>query len=159
MVCSLKDRLWWYQQFSNIYTKSISKPVKLNPMQSSICFGQGWKLTSQTTQGGVRCASRGAGQPDSHCRCMRFPMGHGKSLAWTSLTSKASVTFLSEIISGSFLSCCKTSWGSLSDRLIDLFANKGYFRQWLAIQQPRICRLPLQPRCQTYYIITTLSPE
>ena len=58
-----------------------------------------------------------------------------------------------------FMFSCKTSWGSLKDRLIDLFSNEGYFRQWLAFQQPRICRLSLQPWCQTYNIITTLSPE
>ena len=52
-----------------------------------------------------RCASRGAGQPESHCSLMRFQMGHGKSWAWISSTSKASVTFLSVIISQSSLSC------------------------------------------------------
>ena len=81
---------------------SASKTI-LN--QGGICFGRGSKLTSKTTQGGVRCASRGAGQPESCCSLMRFQMGHGKSWAWISLTSKASVTFLSVIISQSSLSC------------------------------------------------------
>ena len=53
----------------------------------------------------VRCASRGAGQPESRCSLMRFQTGHGKSWAWISSTSKASVTFSSVIISRSFLSC------------------------------------------------------
>ena len=97
-------------------------------MQGSICFGQGSKLTSKTTQGCVRCASRGAGQPESHLSLMRFEMGHGKSWAWISSISKASVTFLSVIISRSSLSCfsCKTSWGSLKDHLIVLFSNEGF---------------------------------
>ena len=59
---------------------------------------------------------------------MRFQTGHGKSWAWISLTSKASVTFLSVIISRSSLSClvAKPSWGSLKDCLIDLFSNEGF---------------------------------
>ena len=39
------------------------------------------------------------------CSLMRFQTGHGKSWAWISSTSKASVTFLSAIISRSSLSC------------------------------------------------------
>ena len=31
------------------YMKATSQPVKFYPMQGSICFGQGWKLTSKTT--------------------------------------------------------------------------------------------------------------
>ena len=92
-------------------------------MQGSICFGRGSKLTSKTTRGGVRCASRGAGQPESRCSLMRFQMGHGKSWAWISSTSKASVTFFSKF---PFMFSCKTSWGSLKDRLIDLFSNEGF---------------------------------
>ena len=101
--------------------KAISQPVKFYPMQGSICFDQGWKLTSKITRGGVRCASRAAGQPESHCSLMRSQTGHGKSWAWISSTSKASVTFLSVIMFS-----CKTSWGSLKDCLIDLFSNEGF---------------------------------
>ena len=75
------------------------------PMQGSICFGRGSKLTSKTTREGVRHASRGADQPESRCSLMRFQTDHGKSWAWISSTSKASATFLPVIISRSFLSC------------------------------------------------------
>ena len=93
-------------------------------MQSSICFGQGWKLTSQTMREGVRCASRGAGQPESHCSLMRFPTGHGKSLAWISSTFKASLKFSFVIISQSSLTCVTAvswwagnTWLTLSGRV------------------------------------------
>ena len=81
---------------------SASKTI-LNARQHM--FWPGSKLTSRTTQGGVRRASRGAGQPESRCSLMRSQTGHGKSWAWISSTSKASVTFLSVIISRSSLSC------------------------------------------------------
>ena len=62
------------------------------------------------------------------CSLMRFQTGHGRSWAWISSTSKASVTFLSVIISRSFLSClvAKPVGRSLKDRLIDLFSNEGF---------------------------------
>ena len=63
-----------------------------------------------------------------------------------------------------FMFSCKTSWGSLKDRLIDLFSNEGFPKEIISdngspIQQPGVRRLSLQPRCQTYNIITPLPPE
>ena len=63
-----------------------------------------------------------------------------------------------------YMFSCKTSWGSLKDHLIDLFSEqrlpkRDNFRQQLPFQQPGVRRLSLQPWCQTYYIITPLSPE
>ena len=44
-----------------------------------------------------------------------------------------------------YMFSCKTSWGSLKDRLIDLFSNEGFPKEiisdkWLPIQQPGVCR-------------------
>ena len=85
-----------------------AKKVKSNAKQHmfcNTCSGQGWMQTSQTTQGDVRCASRGADLPESHCGLTMCQMVYGRSWAWISLTFKASLTFSFAIISLNSLSC------------------------------------------------------
>ena len=135
-------------------------------MQGSICFGRGSMLTSKTTREGVRCASRGAGQPESRCSLMRFQTGPWQKLGmdFFDLKGKCYILICDYFSKFPFMFSCKTSWASLKDRLIDLFSNEGFPKEiisdnGLPFQESGVCRISLQPRCQTYYIITPLSPE
>ena len=96
-------------------------------MQGSICFGRGSKLTSKTTQGGVRCASRGAGQREP-LQPHEIPDGPWQKLGmdFFDLKGKCYILICDYFSKFPFMFSCKTSWGSLKDRLIDLFSNKGF---------------------------------
>ena len=91
---------------------SASKTV-LNA--GSICFGRGSKLTSKTTQGGVRYASRGAGQPESRCRPHEIPDRPWQKLSmdFFDLKGKCYILICDYFSKFPFMFSCKTSWGSL----------------------------------------------
>ena len=132
-VCSWKDRVWWFQLFSetvthNSYTKAISQQRKWQRMPSTTCACQRLIQTLWTTQEDARSVSRGALSTKEPLQPHDIPDGLWRKLGmdFFDFKGKSYILVCDYFSKFSYMYTCKSSWCSLKDCLIDLFAMEGY---------------------------------